>query len=259
MTELNTTNEIISFYIPRISTDYTCEDVIYTFSLAFIGYVKRVDFTPIKKDGNTPDTRFQSAFVHLNYLYDSQIASDIYTATYSCGGKYKLWPATNIFWLLLKNHKPISDTNLNIHQVVENARILEETVLQHEETIQEQYKIMEKQGELIMSQGKELDNYGVQINRIKETIHNMLFSTYDEKTNMKEIYLRYNYLMYGQICDTKWLSTHEDVYQRIGDNTDKSCKDNESYSSMPSLVSMSDASDLSKERMKFSAEYCDNL
>ena len=185
-------------------------------------------------------------------MYDTQIASDIYTATYSYGGKYKLWPATNIFWLLLKNHKPIPDTNLNIHQVVENARILEETVLQQEQTIQKQYKIMEKQG-------KELDNYGVQINRIKTTIHNMLFSTYDEKTNMKEIYLRYNYLMYGQDCDTKWLSSHEDVYERIDfDNFNKTCKDNESYNSMPSLVSMSD-SDSSSERMKFSAEYCDNL
>jgi hypothetical protein len=86
----------------------------------------------------------------------------------------------------------------------------------------------------------------------------MLFSTYDEKTNMQEIYLRYNYLMYGQDCDTKWLSSHEDdVYERIDFNNFNN-KDNKSYSSMPSLVSMSE-SDSSSERMKFSAEYCDNL
>ena len=76
-------NSSMSIYIPRLSNLYTENDVKYTFRLLNIGEVNRVDFVAITlKDSNEINDKFQSAFVHFDFLYDTVIAQEITNSVY---------------------------------------------------------------------------------------------------------------------------------------------------------------------------------
>lgn len=129
---------IYSMYIPRVASYYTEECIMNTFENMGIGQVRRVDFRDLETE-----TNYVSVFVHFTAIYDTDIATNIVNVLgYSDTGKdnscFKLYlnPHTsNQHWILLKNKTPVPETNLNIHQVVENARILEERVAEQEEII----------------------------------------------------------------------------------------------------------------------------
>lgn len=122
-----------SIYIPRISASYDEDYIKSAFKNLDIGLVTRVDFA----SSNNGNDLFRKAFIHVNKYFDSMIANDIRSAHLD-GQSYNLYPDfvnKNVYWILLKNHKPVPETTLNIHQVVENHRILEETVMYQEEKI----------------------------------------------------------------------------------------------------------------------------
>ena len=122
-----------SIYIPRISSDNT-EATVKAAFLQQIGEVDRVDFANlVSTPGVTQTTnRFMKAFVHLNTVYDPNLIE-----TLDGGGQYRMHPEANstnprrrdIYWILVKNHKPIPETKLNIHQIAENHTLLEKLVL----------------------------------------------------------------------------------------------------------------------------------
>lgn len=135
-------NMFCSIYIPRVSSFYTETDIALKFEDMGIGSVKRVDFSPL----DTPNKAIQKAFVHFSMIYESQLASDILNTLgftlddndeYNDNGCFKLYIDIDQteYWLLLKNKNPVQETNLNIHQVVENARILEERVVEQGQII----------------------------------------------------------------------------------------------------------------------------
>jgi hypothetical protein len=126
-----------SFYIPRIYGDYTVEDVMASFRLLFIGEVRRVDI----KDKCTD---YMSVFVHMDYLYDTEIAWNIVNDTHTKAGQYTLWVDPDFYWIILKNTNPVADTHLNCHQLAENTRLLEEKVVKLEEVVQRQSKQQER-------------------------------------------------------------------------------------------------------------------
>ena len=126
-----------SFYIPRIYGDYTVEDVMASFRLLFIGEVRRVDI----KD---KCTEYMSVFVHMDYLYDTEIAWNIVNETHTKAGQYTLWVDPDFYWIILKNTNPVADTHLNCHQLAENARLLEEKVVKLEELVQRQTNQQER-------------------------------------------------------------------------------------------------------------------
>lgn len=198
------TNQVISFYIPQISFLYTENDIKRVFHLLNIGEVKRVDFSSV----STRKENHHSAFVHMLYLFDTDIANSILTCTNS-EKPYKLWIENNVFWWILKNKNPIQDTKLNIHQIVENARLLEEKVIKQKE----------------------------KINQMQDTINQLLGAVFDNKTEMER----------REIQIEKEYDDNESV---SSDNT---------YSSMPSLISIGNNSDDSaQKRIQFSKDYCDN-
>jgi hypothetical protein len=134
------------------------------------------------------------------YLFDTDIANSILTCTNS-EKPYKLWIENNVFWWILKNKNPIQDTKLNIHQIVENARLLEEKVIKQEE----------------------------KINQMQDTIYQLLREVFDKKTEIEKEY----------------------------DYSESVCSDN-TYSSMPSLISIGNSDDSAQKRIQFSKDYCDN-
>ena len=129
----------ISLYIPRMSTDYNEDRVRAVFDSLVIGSVTRVDFASITP-GNytTPNDRFQKAFVHLSHFYDTDAANHLRDSLKTTNDSVRLQPDMfnqKVYWIVLLNKNPVADTNLNIHQVVENHRILEQLVFQQAEEI----------------------------------------------------------------------------------------------------------------------------
>jgi hypothetical protein len=124
---------MFTIYIPRISSDNT-EATVKAAFLQQIGEVSRVDFANLVATPGVTQTpnRFMKAFVHLNTVYDPSLVEVL-----DGGGQYRMHPEVNsinarrreIYWILVKNHKPIPETKLNIHQIAENHTLLEKLVM----------------------------------------------------------------------------------------------------------------------------------
>jgi hypothetical protein len=123
----------LSFYIPRMSTNYDKKQVKTIFKLLNIGKVKRVDFTSInKKPGfiiNNDNSNIKSAFIHMETIYSNPFTEAIFKNLYIESKPYKIYPENdNYYWFLLKANNPIEDTIMNKHQIVENCRFLENKI-----------------------------------------------------------------------------------------------------------------------------------
>jgi hypothetical protein len=122
-----------SFYIPRMAIHYNTELVSSVFDRLYIGQVYRVDVVEIPGD-----SKFQSAFVHMEIVYDVPTTDTIINQVFVQNKPYKIQP--DLFgggpkWTLLKNKNPITETRLNIHQLADNAKKLEIQVREQEERI----------------------------------------------------------------------------------------------------------------------------
>lgn len=109
--------------------------------------VRRVDFVALPDD--MPESKdYQSAFVYLLCpIHYGGACSQLYEAL--CNNRpYKIFlnknGRNNKFWLILNNTKPFADTKLNIHQISENAKILETKVKLQEEIIENQEERIKK-------------------------------------------------------------------------------------------------------------------
>jgi hypothetical protein len=115
-----------SFYVPRMLSEYDETRVKGIFTNLCIGTVNRVDFVPIEGE-----PRFQKAFVHMEQIYNTPSTAHIMSEVFDGGRGVRVRPGMfnqNEYWVLLKNKTPVQETKLNIHQVVENARILQGVV-----------------------------------------------------------------------------------------------------------------------------------
>lgn len=165
-----------SFYIPRMAVRFTEPQVHEVFDRFYIGRVKRVDFVAI-----VGETRFQSAFVHMEYVNDVHATNVIIDRVFTQNKGYKIYPDyinQNAYWVLLKNNKPISETRLNIHQIAENADLLKDLVTKQ----------------------------GLQIARLHDVIYQMSGKLYDQTTEMDKIYKLNNYMVHNRIYDKGWLN-----------------------------------------------------
>jgi hypothetical protein len=128
-----------------------------------IGTVERVDFTPINKKpgfGENVDEIVMSAFVHFsdpllgydncyNYMSDSYLGNNDFWDTISANQSYKLQIARNEYWICLKTKNPVQYTMMNIHQVVENSRHLENLVEEQKNKIQKLEEKMDNMDSVI--------------------------------------------------------------------------------------------------------------
>lgn len=127
---------MFSIYVPRLLNEHTVQSVSNIMNHFRLGVVHHVDFTPInKKPGfyETFDAKYKSAFIHfVDVLPLYQINIDLWRQIQiednDKGKGYKLYISQCEYWICLKNHSPIQRTMMNIHQVVENGRYLEDRV-----------------------------------------------------------------------------------------------------------------------------------
>jgi len=162
----------ISIYIPRVSVD--CDEAFFRqfFHMISFGDVDRVDFVALDYD-YTSNGRFRKAFVHFQFVYNTQIADDIVT-TLSKGEPYRLYPRAGEHWILLKNKVPVLATTMNIHQLAENHRLLEEkTQLLEEKSrrLEESMLYLEEKMRLLEETVAKQDDM---LDRSQQTIYQMI-------------------------------------------------------------------------------------
>jgi hypothetical protein len=122
-----------SFYIPKMDIHYNAQLVAGVFDRFYIGRVLRVDFVEIPGDAN-----FQSAFIHMEIVYDVPTTDVLVDKVFVQNKPFKIQPdlfGRGAKWVLLKNKNPVTETRLNIHQLAENAKLLECRVREQEERI----------------------------------------------------------------------------------------------------------------------------
>jgi hypothetical protein len=145
---------LISFYIPRIDKDYDEQDVINTFNALDIGQVMRVDFAPLvpippgqRESVESIRNPYQKAFVHMAWLYKSDIAWSITSEVLNADNSFRVYPClknNHEYWILLNNKMAVPATILNVHQMAENHRILEQTVMAQANQIAELKAMVEQ-------------------------------------------------------------------------------------------------------------------
>lgn len=154
---------VSSFYIPRMSCNYDETGVKIAFSFLNIGDVNRVDFNPLpSSDGSngsnaSASPEFQSAFVHITRFYFNPIADNIQKKVINEEEAVRVYPDftdATVYWILLKNKNPVTETRLNIHQM---ADIMQK----QREMIEEQHEMIDKMKEEIV-QLKDVHEYDMQ-------------------------------------------------------------------------------------------------
>ena len=214
-----------------MSTTCTAENIKYIFRTSGIGEVKRVDFTSITPRENMVSNyntnEWQSAFVHIVYMYDTVIAKVI-MQNITAGAPYKFWFKPGLFWLILKNTNPIPDTIQNIHQIAENARLLEERVVKQEQQLAKQ---------------------SAEIDRLQHTVYQIIGHVFDHRTDGAEVFGNVNYMLYGKFYEKGWLfdendngHTNKDLEE--GEVDEQSISNSSTtYTDMPALVAPGDLDD----------------
>ena len=119
-------------YIPRLSKRFDQDKVVDIINHELLVDIYRVDFVPI--DGNV---LYQSAFLYFDYdnsgYFEQCILPNIVSKTDDENKEtFRLRVADDEFWWILPNYNPVPETNLNLHQIVENARLLQNRVQQLE-------------------------------------------------------------------------------------------------------------------------------
>lgn len=202
-----------------------------------IGTVSHVDFTPInQKPGfneNNTDNNLKSAFVHFsdpspvnndNYHYSSKITigntkfcsrftignANFWNIVLYSNGPYKLQVSTREFWLCLENKNPVQRTMMNIHQVVENSRHLENLIEKQAEKLKEQEETI-----------KILDN---KLENVRGVISQLLSGLFNHKSQY-EVLKTYNdnlFLGLNEIEEPDYYSNWENCpTTRQGDDSER--------------------------------------
>lgn len=143
---------ISSIYIPRMAEYHNKLNIMSILARFSIGHVNDVDFTPINQKPGFEENiggNFKSAFIHfidsfgcLNGFAREENAADIhgnfeFWRTIASGQPYRIQVNPDEYWICLINKNPVQRTMMNIHQVVENGRHLENIIYEQNKKIRE--------------------------------------------------------------------------------------------------------------------------
>ena len=157
-------NSITSIYIPRMAAFHNELNIKNIMAEYCIGHISHIDFTPINQKpgfGENVNNVVKSAFIHFidtsSYLNGfSRVENDEgivgnfeFWETIASGQPYKLQINQHEYWLCLVNKNPVQRTMMNIHQVVENGRHLENIVREQDKKIRELEEKLENTHEVV--------------------------------------------------------------------------------------------------------------
>ena len=169
-------SQLLSFYIPRMNVKFTKTEIKNIFEYRFIDCnIVRTDFVTILNPDNTDNPAYRSVFI-IVYLRNWPTSIELYKTTYVEETAYKFYlnDKNDRYWLLLKNKYPVPETELNLSQVVENARLLEERVTKQEEIIEYQATKIEKIENVVYQLLGGLFNQSTQSEVLNQNLNNLL-------------------------------------------------------------------------------------
>jgi len=157
-----------------------------------LGTITRVDFTPIhKKPGFVEDHKCaaMSAFVHFTdpgicadgkyYWMTGETLGQFWT-TIANGEAYELQVSKNEYWICLPNKNPVQRTLMNIHQVVENGRHLE--------------NLITTQAAEIKNLTETVDNLSKKLEGVHDVIYQLVGGLYCQRTQSRMIDMHFYHL-----------------------------------------------------------------
>ena len=174
-------SQLLSFYIPRVNVLFSKTEIKNIIEDRFNACnVKRIDFVSILNPDKTVNPAYRTVFIHTLFhtffLRNSPSSTALYNATYVAESAYKLCldVKNDKYWLLWKKKYPVPETDLNLSQVVENARLLEERVAKQEEIIEYQATKIEKIENVVYQLLGGLFNHVTQDNFLQQHISSLL-------------------------------------------------------------------------------------
>lgn len=232
----------------------------------YIGDVRRVDFIQLEaNDITNPLNNYQSAFIHMDCFYYTGVADKIQETVFTHNDHYKLWVGEGEFWWLMKNLNPVADTHLNIHQVVENARLLEIKVAEQEATIKRQAEQLNRLQSVVDQVVSKIDEL-INVDSDKTFAAALDNLYYDGRSPDKYLWLTEE----NEQEDDKSSTTYTDMPPLV-DHTGFAVVHPENMSdtlsvssnnSMPRLLNPADlnedSDDSAQARINFSRDLCDN-
>jgi hypothetical protein len=256
-----------SIYIPRVANYYSRGDIELYMKL--FGQVARIDLIYL---GQQPGfiheeaTTFNSAFIHFSNMNMEKDHVRVLIDTLEQGKSCK-WPVTgNQYWVLLKTQNPVPSTLMNIEQVTDNCRYLEQKIqvltaknMVNEERIEYQNGKILSQSEDIKMLLETVREQSNTIERLQDTVYKVIGKVFNKETEMDQIYGSINMMYHGNPLNTIWAIDKEDdgsdnyverhaqkllqenmkLYQENNyDNDNDDSLTISSHSSMPSLVSI---------------------
>jgi hypothetical protein len=193
-------SSITSVYIPRMSLLHTEEAVINVMFNLRIGTVSRVDFVPInKKPGFVEkfDDVYKSAFVHF-YLPLPRYEGPPLPAEETAGLRLRnqhIWDmlvsdepcrvkvSPSEYWFILQNKNPVPETMMNIHQVVENGRHLE--------------NLIEKQSKMLEEQDATIKKLEAKLDGVHQSVYQLIGGLFNQGNQREQLEQHINCLFPG--------------------------------------------------------------
>lgn len=250
-------------YIPRMLNYHTTQSVDYWFNKLLLRWanktygnifinviIKRVDF--VARKVHTPEGEgicdsTVSAFVHVDlynkgeHIFDAFLEASKNERFLLCEDiDYHLVPIPNIhyeYWMMLPANNPIPETRLNIHQLAENNRLLEEKVKSQDDTI----NTLLEENETIKKD----------IKRLQETVYQVIGKVFNHETESRHIYGLVNYMDYAVHNDREW-------YFPWANKSIETHTNNHAVVDVTEDESESSSCDSASERVRNSIELCDN-
>lgn len=148
--DANTHTNTFSLYIPYVKVENDKRIVEETFE--FMGCVSRVDFTPIKNFYTKEVNAFyKRAFIHFHSMNDCdkavQFFDCIHQNEFAVMNFYDEYGNVSEFWKVYIAANPITETELNIHQLANNFNIIDDKVIDIEQNLYQQSVVMNQMEE----------------------------------------------------------------------------------------------------------------
>ncbi len=197
---------VASIYIPRMSSSWTESSVRAYMRNVGIGKVSHVDFTAVnKRRGFSGDvcSGIMSAFVHFSdpfrcadgdYYWSSNSWNIPFWTNVSENNPTKLKVNKSEYWWCFKNTNPVNRSRMNIHQVVDNCKYLEELVASQAEGLASQAEGLASQAEEIATLKKSLDG-------VTNVVYQLVGGLFNQRTQADTITHHLNGMSMSMKCD----------------------------------------------------------
>ena len=126
----------VTLYIPYVRVQHTKEYMKTAFE--FAGEITRIDFVEIRNfQTKEVNPQYKHAFIHLSHICQSEQADALFQWIHDYEHVVMNFPDENgniaEFWKVYIAEQPVPETELNIHQLANNFRIVDDKVLDLEE------------------------------------------------------------------------------------------------------------------------------